>query len=430
MKSTHPIPQFAPGPARGPYPKAPPRPSVATPSRFTANPLDRPDEQPRAVESLSAGELIALRTLLADLGQAARRYRFEVAPNPCVGACVLSSGVEIGRGFHLEFGGPHAEVQALRAAAKSGVPRERWDTLVCTLEPCSTEGKTPACRDAIAEAGLRRCIVGELDPDIRHRGLGLKALRERAVEVTLLSGASPLGQVSPHFLSWTRPERLRRKRPWTIAKWAQTRTGQLRPPSDLGEGRWISGPSSLAEVHQLRARVDAIVTGRGTVLADDPRLTVRLPAFTADPPIRVVMDALLRTSPGARLFENPGEGEAGGAVHIIARAGVDPRRARELHRVGATIHTVRSGDDGQPSLREVQGLLWALGVRRVLVEAGPTLLTSCFRAEFVDQVRVYTGAINGGEGGGLAEWLAPERLLEAEHAEVGVDARLDAFVRS
>jgi len=182
-------------------------------------------------------------------------------------------------------------------------------------------------------------------------------------------------------------------------------------------------------VHQLRCCVDAILSGAGTVLADDPRLTVRPPASTEDPPLRVILDTHLVTPKGASLFDEPGEGESGGPVHLIARIGFDPRRARELQERGATIHGVHPGDDGLPALREVQGLLWNLGVRRAMLEAGPKLLAAYFRAELIDQVRVYTGAVNGGEGPDLAEWLFPEKLSEVDHAEVGADARLDAFVR-
>jgi len=390
----------------------------------------------RAVASLTDEEEQILRELLQDLGRIAPFSRFEVAPNPSVGACVLSSGVEIGRGFHSVFGGPHAEVMALAAAQQSGVPRERWDTLVCTLEACSSQGKTGPCTEAILGAGIERCVVGELDPDPRHRGRGLQALTDNGVEVVLLRGSAPLDRVAPHFLTWTRPERLRRTRPWLIAKWAQTRTGQLRPPRTEGapgrgprEPQWISGPTSRAEVHELRARVDAIVTGIGSVLADDPRLTVRPPATAERGPLRVVLDASLRTSPNARLFEAPGAGEVAGDVHIVTRAGADPARARALRDAGAVLHTVRPGDDGRPSLRETQSLLWGLGVRRALLEAGPTLIERAFRAELVDQVRVYTGPVNGGEGPNLAEWLTSERLVDITHSETGADARLDAFVR-
>jgi diaminohydroxyphosphoribosylaminopyrimidine deaminase/5-amino-6-(5-phosphoribosylamino)uracil reductase len=381
-----------------------------------------------SLASLGEAEVQHLEVLLQDLGRAAGAFRFDVAPNPCVGAAVLSDGVEIGRGFHREWGGPHAELHAFEAAAQSGVPRARWDTLVITLEPCSSHGKTPPCTEAILKEGFRRIVVGALDPDPRHRGRGLEELRAQGVEVVLLA-ATPLERVAPHFVDWTRPDRLRRSLPWVIAKWAQTRTGQLTPPPGVGEGRWITGPEARADVQRLRARVEAIVTGVGTVLADDPRLTVRAPAVAALPPLRVVLDTALRTPPGARLFQPCGAGESAGAVHVVTLAGTDPVRHRELGLAGATIHTLHPGDDGHPSLRETLALLWTLGVRRVLLEAGPRLVTSAFEYEFIDQVRVYTGSVNGGVGPSLGRWLTPEHLLSVERSECGDAARLQAFVK-
>ncbi len=378
-----------------------------------------------ALSGLSEREAGILRALLGDLGRAASAFRFDVAPNPCVGAAVFSDGVEIGRGFHRVWGGAHAEIQALEAASASGVPRERWDTLVVTLEPCSSQGKTPPCTQALRKERLRRVVVGALDPDPRHGGRGLDELRAEGFEVFLLRGAAPLEKVAPHFLEWTRPDRLRRAWPWTIAKWAQTRTGQLSPP----EGRWVTGSEARTEVHRLRSSVDAVATGVGTVLADDPSLTVRLSEGPARAPWRVVLDSDLRTPPDASLFRPAGPGETAGPVHIFARAGFDPLRYRALAAAGATIHALHPGDDGRASLRECLGLLWASGIRRLLLEAGPTLLEAAFRAEIVDQVRVYTGAVNGGRGESLGSWLNPERLLEVARGEIGGDSRLDAFVR-
>jgi len=377
---------------------------------------------------LGAAEVQHLEELLVELGRQAGAFRFEVAPNPCVGAAVLSDGVEIGRGFHREWGGPHAELQAIEAAAASGVPRARWDTLVVTLEPCCSRGKTPPCTEAILREPFRRVVVGAFDPDPRHRGRGLEVLRARGLEVVALN-ATPLERVAPHFVEWTRPDRLRRSVPWVVAKWAQTRSGQLTPPKNVGGGRWITGHAALEDVHQLRARVDAILTGVGTVLADDPRLSVRLPAVALRAPLRVVLDTELSTPPGARLFLPSVEGESAGAVHIVTVAGTDPVRHRELAAAGATIHTLHPGDDGHPSLRETLGLLWTLGVRRVMLEAGPRLLGSFFAFEYIDQLRVYSGNVNGGEGPSLARHLAPEHLLGIEHSEVGDAARLQAFLK-
>ncbi|MCA8978773.1 MAG: bifunctional diaminohydroxyphosphoribosylaminopyrimidine deaminase/5-amino-6-(5-phosphoribosylamino)uracil reductase RibD [Planctomycetes bacterium] len=378
-----------------------------------------------ALESLSEP---LLRRLLQELGRQASVHRFEVAPNPCVGAAILAAGEIVGRGFHQAWGGPHAEREALAAAALSGVPASEWDTLVVTLEPCSSTGKTGPCVQAILEAGIPQVVVGALDPDPRHRGKGLEELRAAGVQVHLLEGFSTLEDVAPHFLSWNAPDRIRRPRPWTIAKWAQTRTGQLTPPEHVGEGRWITTPASLNEVQVLRGRVDAIVTGVGTVLADDPRLTVRPPGDIARAPRRIVLDTALLTPPDARLFAQPGPGEAGGPVTIMTVAGMDAPRARALQEAGAEIVGLHAGPFGHVALRDVYTWLWEAGVRRVMLECGPTLLRRHFDAEFVDQLRIYTGSVNGGRGPSMADSLQSIKLRERLDREQGEDAVLEAFV--
>jgi diaminohydroxyphosphoribosylaminopyrimidine deaminase/5-amino-6-(5-phosphoribosylamino)uracil reductase len=393
-----------------------------------------------------------LRTLLAELGREAQRFRFEVAPNPCVGAAVLAEGEVVARGFHEVWGEAHAEVRALDAAERAAGPagavgsgavghgapgtgtgRGPWDALVVTLEPCSSHGKTPPCVERIVASGVKLVVVGALDPDPRHRGRGLELLRAAGVEVVLLEGASPLAEVSPHFVAWTANERIRRPRPWTIAKWAQTRTGQLIPPQGVGGGRWISGPESLSEVQVLRGRVDAIVTGVGTVLADDPRFTVRPPGNLARPPLRVVLDSQLRTPPTATILRAPspagtGAGEAGGPVHLLCVGGAHAERRTLLAAAGAEVHALHVATDDGVSLRDVQEWLWQQGVRRVLLEAGPRLLTHYLAGGFVDQLRVYTGPVNGGQGPGMAEWLTKLKLRQRLDREWGTDAVLEAFV--
>ena len=156
------------------------------------------------------------RDLLSRLAAQARAYRFAVAPNPCVGASILAGGREVGLGFHTEWGGPHAEIEAFAAARRAGVREESWEALVITLEPCCSTGKTPACTDAILATSIPVIFVGALDPDPRHRGKGLELLREAGREVVLLDGGSPLEEAAPHFLRWTSSERIRRPRPWTI----------------------------------------------------------------------------------------------------------------------------------------------------------------------------------------------------------------------
>jgi len=370
-----------------------------------------------------------LRSLFAELARQAAAFRFRVAPNPCVGAAVLSGTALVARGFHERWGGPHAEIQALAAARALG-EAGRFDTLVSTLEPCSSADKTGPCTEAILEAGVRRVVVGALDPDRRHRGRGLALLEQMGVEVQLLSGSAPLETVAPHFLRWTAVERVGRPRPWVIAKWAQTRSGQLTPPKGVGGGRWISGPESLAEVQELRGRVDAIVTGVGTVLADDPRLTVRPPGDRSRPPLRVILDTELRTPPDARILQPASSpDEAGGEVLILCRAGAAPKRHRDLEARSVRVLGLHPSASDRVSLRESLEVLWREGVRRLLVEAGPTLLEALFEAGFVDQLAVYSGGINGGEGPSLAPRLAPERLSQIGRRDVGADSVLEAFVR-
>lgn len=402
------------------------------------------------------------RSLLHELGESSTAFRFEVAPNPCVGAAVLSGSQVVSRGYHRVWGGPHAEVDALRLAAETTVPASDWDTMLVTLEPCSSTGKTPACVDAILKSGIRRVIVGALDPDPRHRGKGLEILEAAGVEVLVDPIPCPLKDVAPHFLHWNDNERVRRPRPWTIAKWAQTLTGQLSPPEDIGGGRWISGPTAQAEVHRLRGNVDAIVTGVGTILHDDPRLTVRPMGATnplavlrapirkkaqgqdhLDPmassgsssgsssggPARIILDSWLRTPPTARLFDEPGEGELAGPVVIVALPGADPIRRRALEAAGAVVHTSRGMDRFTLDLRDLWTWLWSEGYQRIMLETGPTLLRNALDSGFVDQLRIYTGNVRGGEGESLAPWLTKAKLLERVHRESGQDAALEAFLR-
>lgn len=371
-------------------------------------------------------------SLLSELAEAAAERRFAVAPNPCVGAALLDDeGRELARGFHERWGGAHAEVEAIEAARAAGVDPDRWHTLVVTLEPCSSQGKTPPCTDAIVAAGIKRVIVGATDPDPRHRGAGLEALAAAGLEVEFEPSGSPLARVAPYFQEWTAHERLRRPRPWLIAKWAQTLTGQLLPPADVGQGRWISTEASRLEVQRLRRSVDAIFTGIGTVRADDPRLSLRGEAARgAKPPLRIILDTELGTPPDARLLQPVAEGEAAGLTYILCRAGASPARHRALREAGARIHSLRPGPDGRMPLRDVLAWAWRFGVRRAMLEAGPKLIQSCFDAGFVDQMRVYSGSVRGGRGESLAPLLSRLELRQRMDREVDGDAVVHAFPRA
>jgi len=156
---------------------------------------------------------------------------------------------------------------------------------------------------------------------------------------------------------------------------------------------------------------------------------VRSPGDLTHPPLRVVLDSQLRMSPDAKLLQETGPDEAGGAVHIVSHPGPEAARYRALQNAGALLHAIRPGEDGRPALREVASWLFELGVRRLLIEAGPTLLESWLQADLTDQIQVYTGDVSGGEGVSLGKWLDPERLDGIQHSEVGRDARIDAFLK-
>ncbi|MFT5284083.1 MAG: diaminohydroxyphosphoribosylaminopyrimidine deaminase [Planctomycetota bacterium] len=370
------------------------------------------------------------RELVHELAKEAEQFRFEVAPNPCVGAAVLAGDRVIARGFHESWGGIHAEPAALKAAAESGVPRAEWDTLVITLEPCSTVGKTTACTEVILESGISNVIVSELDPDERHRGAGLAILERAGLNVSVLTGGSRLREYSPHFIQWNSFERIRRPRPWVIAKWAQTRSGQLTPPEHIGGGRWISSEASRSDVQVLRSRVDAIVTGIGTVRSDDPRMTLRSPADLETPPARIVMDTDLMTPTDAKILQPVStHDECGGPTWIVCRSGADSKRHRALVKAGAQIHGIKGDSEGQVSLRGTLDWLWHRGARRVLLESGTTLLNSFLEQRFVDQLRIYTGEVSGGHGASMADWLDPYRLQSRLDRECGTDHVLESFVR-
>ncbi|MBI4878303.1 MAG: bifunctional diaminohydroxyphosphoribosylaminopyrimidine deaminase/5-amino-6-(5-phosphoribosylamino)uracil reductase RibD [Planctomycetes bacterium] len=343
----------------------------------------------------------------------------EVEPNPLVGALVVRDGRVVGRGHHPYYGGPHAEIVALQEAGDLA----RGATLYVTLEPCSTSGKTPACTEAVPRAGVRRVVFGVIDPSPRHAGRGLEVLRARGVEVS-----GPTGQefVEPLLARFRR--HLASARPYVIAKWAMTLDGKVATRS--GDSHWISGRQSRALVHRLRGRVDGVLVGRGTVEADDPRLTARRGGpMTAK---RIVLDRLLRLPPSWGALH-----DGGPAVVIIHGQQAPPERREELLRLGAElISAEEQGDAG--FLRAALCALRARRVERLLVEAGPRLLGSFVDARCVDQVLVFVGTeVLGGAlapgpvGGTGAQFIGGGLALEGGGWDLsGEDAVFHGFVRA
>ena len=310
-------------------------------------------------------------------------------PNPRVG-CVIAQGEEIvGEGWHERAGEPHAEVNALRAAG----PRAVGATAYVTLEPCSHHGRTPPCVDALVAARVARVIFAAQDPNPRVSGRGAQALRQAgiATESGLLEAEA--AELNPGFL-----KRMRSGRPWVRVKLAMSLDGRTALAN--GASQWITGPAAREDGQRWRARSSAILTGIGTVLADDPRLDVRLPDLTSGrprlQPLRVVLDARLQTPPDARMLAT------GGSVLIISVAdrgekdvALAARRAR-LEERGAAIEEVSAsepqavtGTTGRPSLPEVLDRLGRREINEVWVEAGPRLAGALLAQSLVDELLLY-----------------------------------------
>src|SRR5215210_4216404 len=216
----------------------------------------------------------------------AGRGRGWVEPNPLVGAVVVRDAAVVGEGWHEKFGQAHAEVNALRQAGELA----RGATLYVTLEPCCHFGKTPPCTEAVIGAGVRRVVSAMLDPFPQVAGQGASRLREAGIVVEVGVGDAAARQLNAPYL-----KRLRTGRPWVHAKWAMTLDGKIA--TRTGQSKWITGEAARARVHELRGRMDAIIVGKGTLLADDPLLTARPPGPRAA--TRVVLAGTAKGLPGS-----------------------------------------------------------------------------------------------------------------------------------
>ena len=308
--------------------------------------------------------------------QLARQGQGHVEPNPMVGCVIVRQDQVIGRGYHKRFGGPHAEIEALRDCGDA--ERARGATAYVTLEPCCHHGKTPPCSDALVRAGVARVVIAMSDPFAEVDGGGIAALRAAGIETSVGVLQAEAEELNAPYL-----KRVRSGRPWTIAKWAMTVDGRIATAT--GESQWITGEASRAEVHRLRGRVDAVIVGMGTVEADDPRLTARPPGPRVA--TRVVFCRHRLPSPDSNLI-----GSADQAPVILAVApSIEAERTEPLAGRGAEVLPCSSQDPVQM----VADTLSQLGKRQmtnVMVEGGGELLASFFEADLVDQLHVYIGA--------------------------------------
>ena len=315
-------------------------------------------------------------------------------PNPAVGCVIVApDGRVVGRGWTQPGGRPHAETEALARAGEAA----RGATAYVTLEPCSHWGRTPPCCDALIRAGIRRVVVATGDPDPRVDGRGLARLRAAGVTVELGLGGEAARRLNAGFA-----RRITRGLPLVTLKLATTLDGRIATAG--GESKWITGPAARREAHALRARHDAILVGSGTVLADDPELTVRIPGLARVPLARVVADGRLRTPLTAKLVATAREVPTWIATTIGRRpaelapyqeAGVAILPLPRPRQPGAAGRGARSGLD----LRALLGALAQRGVTRVLAEGGAGIAAALLREGLVDRLAwFHAPGVMGGDG--------------------------------
>lgn len=349
------------------------------------------------------------------------------SPNPRVG-CVLVKGDEVvGEGWHRRAGEPHAEVHALRAAGN----KARGATAYVTLEPCNHHGRTPPCADALVEAGVARVVCAMQDPNPQVAGQGIARLRAAGIAVE-----SGLMETAARELNIGFVSRMTRGTPWVRSKIAASLDGRTALAN--GVSQWITGAAARQDVQHLRASSCAMLTGVGTVLADDPQLNVRI--ATERQPLRVVLDSTLRMPPAARMLQplpSPasGRGVGGEGRVLICTASQDAGKRAALERQGAEVLLLADAA-GRVDLQEVMSELARRGINEVLVEAGRELNGALLQAGLVDELVLYlTPQLLGDAARGMAnlgELLRLEQKVELAWRDVrrvGDDLRITAEVK-
>ncbi len=353
----------------------------------------------------------------------ASRARGDVEPDPLVG-CVVGrvrgDEVEIlGAGHHRRFGEAHAEVEALRDCQARGADATGATAWV-TLEPCAHFGKTPPCVNALLEARVGEVVIARRDPHVEAAG-GYEKLTAAGVRVRFTDASANAIHVSDPFI-----HRLQEKRPWVIAKWAQSIDGRIA--TRTGESKWISNDRSRLDVHRLRSRVDAILTGIGTVLKDDPMLTARDVRCVRRTARRIVVDPRLETPVECKLVQSA----QAAPVEIWCAEGVAPEKARPFEERGVDVIASPVIGDRIDLRRCLERLSTEREATNVLVEAGAGLLGALFQADLIDEVRAYVApmlvtdreAMSPGQSAVVDSLSDVARFELAETRRFGDDVRL------
>ena len=354
----------------------------------------------------------------------ARRGIGSVEPNPAVGAIIVKKDRIIGRGWHKKFGGPHAEINALADCREQGHGPQQA-TMCVTLEPCSHHGKTPPCTDAIIAAGLAKVVVAALDPSEHAGGKGNEQLRNAGIEVETGLCETQARLLNAPFIKFAATGQC-----WTILKWAQSIDGKLAY-ADKTAGRWISGEKSRKDVHKLRRRAQGILVGIGTVLADDPLLTAQ-PSREKEI-TRIVLDSRLRIPMDCKLLATA---EKTPVLIVTSQEAVqtNPQVAEEVTQKGAELLTVPTTED-RCDINFLLDELSSRGITQLLVEGGPTVITSFLREHLADEIRIYIAPkILGARGSAaitepMAELTQATGLHYVDIKQFGDDIRLTGLTK-
>lgn len=314
----------------------------------------------------------------------ARRGLGRTRPNPSVGCVIVKTGLVVGRGWTQPGGRPHAETEALARAGRNAKGADAY----ISLEPCCHHGQTPPCTDALIAAGVRRAVIAVEDPDPRVSGKGVAALRAAGIVVDVGMCANEAREINAGFMAT-----VTRGRPLVTLKLATSLDGRLAVAS--GESRWITGEPARARAHLLRAMSDAVMVGSGTVIADDPELTCRLPGLSDRKPVRIVIDGGMRVPLTARLVADARQTP----TWFVVRHGISGERRDALVNCGVDLIDVPASATGETDLAAALAALAKRGITRVLVEGGARLAAALVRGGLVDRIAwFHAPSLIGGDG--------------------------------
>lgn len=358
------------------------------------------------------------RKYMARALQLALRGAGHTRPNPMVGAVLVKDGRIIGEGWHKQYGGPHAEVNAFASATED----PEGATLYVSLEPCSHYGKTPPCADLIIRKKVARVVAALEDPNPLVSGRGFRKLRANGIRVTVGVLAEEARHINDVFLTY-----VTRKRPFVLYKAAMSLDGKIA--CHTGESQWISSEKSREEVQRLRGILSGIMVGAGTVIADNPRLTCRMEEY--ENPARIIVDGKLRVPLESRIFHEPGRNI------ILTTSEASPEKKKALENLGVEMIEADSEEPGKVDLKSAMLALGIKGIDGILLEGGPTLAASALEAGIIDAVRFYIAQkiIGGREapspfaGTGAAHMNEVVPLTDAVYGTSGDDLWIQAYIQ-